>query len=98
MSEKEFQQRIIARAKYSGFEFVYFTWRSDHSPAGFPDLILLKDKTMIVMEIKDTGKQPSPEQYFWLVAFSKVTKHTYLIHPEDEETLVAKLFDSFRGL
>ena len=53
---------------------------------------------MIVAELKDTGKQPSPEQYFWLLAFTKVTKHVYLWHPEDEGCEIADLFDSLRDL
>ena len=93
--EQWFQDRVIQRARICGFEQIYHTFDSRHSPAGFPDLILLQDKTLIVAELKDTGGQPSPEQYFWLLAFSRVTKHVYLWHPEDEDD-IQRLFEEVR--
>ena len=94
--EQWFQDRVIQRARHCGFEQIYHTWDSRHSPAGFPDLILLKGKVMIVAELKDTGKQCSAEQYEWLLAFLKVTKHVYLWYPEDEENEIAELFERLR--
>ena len=86
--EQEFQQRIIELARIAGFEHIYHTFDSRHSPAGFPDLILLKGGRQIVAEVKGDYKgQPTPEQYFWLVEFSKVTKDTYFWRPEDWEEI-----------
>ena len=81
---QEFQQRIIELAKIAGFEYIYHVWRSDNSPAGFPDLILIKEGRQIVAELKGDYKgQPTPEQYFWLIEFLKVTPDTYFWRPED---------------
>lgn len=95
--EQWFQQRVIQRARYCGFEQIYHTWNSRHSPAGFPDLILLKGKVMIVAELKvDKSSSLSPEQYEWLQAFMLVTKHVYLWYLEDEEIKIAELFERLR--
>jgi len=83
ISEAEFQNTVIDLAKRCGFEFIYHTWRSDHSPAGFPDLIILKDGRMIVAELKKVGGQLSAEQYFWLLEFLEVTDDVYLWDEDD---------------
>ena len=76
-AEQGFQQAIIELAMLSGFEHIYHTWDSRNSPAGFPDLIMLKGKRMIVVEVK--VKEPlSAEQYFWLLAFRDITKEVFL--------------------
>ena len=84
MKEKDLQQTVIDLAKRRGFEFIYHTWRSDHSPAGFPDLILLKEGRLVVIELKVGKNNLSPEQYFWLLEFGKVTDDVYVWwDPED---------------
>ena len=87
MKEKDFQQTVIQLAKLRGFEFVYHTWRSDHSPAGFPDLILLKEGRLVVIELKVGKNNLSPEQYFWLLEFSKVTEDVYVWWDTDWDEL-----------
>lgn len=84
--EQQFQQAIIDLARLSGFEHIYHTWDSRNSPAGFPDLIMLKGKRMIIAEIK-VGAPLSAEQYFWLLAFLKITDEVYLWTPEDWEEI-----------
>lgn len=84
-THKQFQQAVIETARHAGFEFVYHTFDSRHSPAGFPDLVMLKEKVMIVAELKIPPDQLKPEQYFWLLAFSMITEHVYLWNPCDED-------------
>jgi len=91
ITEKDWQATVIAQAKVLGYEFIYFTWNSRHSPAGFPDLIILRDGRMIVAELKREGEQPTPEQYFWLLEFLKVTKDVYLWYPSDWDEVVKVL-------
>ena len=83
ISEREFQNTVIDLAKRCGFEFIYHTWNSRHSPAGFSDLVMLKDGRMIVAECKKKGGQLSAEQYFWLLEFLKVTDEVYLWDEDD---------------
>ena len=89
--EQDLQNKIIKLAKVYGYEQIYHTWRSDHSPAGFPDLILLREKRMVVAEIKSEKGILSPEQYFWLCAFRKITKDVYLWKPSDWQELTEVL-------
>lgn len=78
-----------------GSWMVYYTVDARHSPAGFPDLVLLQGSRMVVVELKvwhyiqarDTWRLDGlkPEQYEWLVAFSQITTEVYLWTPEDFE-------------
>lgn len=81
--EEHFQQQIIDLARYRGYDLIYHTHDSRHSPSGFPDLILLKEERMIVAELKVGKNKLSPEQYEWLVAFSKITRDVFVWYPED---------------
>jgi len=61
MSEEELLQSV----KEAGWRFswiVYHTWRSDHSAAGFPDLVLVRRERLLFVELKREGKIPSPAQ------------------------------------
>ena len=76
MTEKEFRQQILDLARLCGW-LCYFTWRSIHSPAGFPDLCMVrenKDGTAMLcfLELKAEGKEPTPAQKEWLDILGKV--------------------------
>jgi hypothetical protein len=82
--EKHFQEQVRWLAKLSGDEFIYHTHDSRNSPAGFPDIIVLREGRMIVAELKREGGQPTPEQYFWLIEFLKMgNTEVYLWYPSD---------------
>ena len=83
--EERFQQRIIELARYKGFDSIYHTHDSRHSPAGFPDLLLLKDQRMIVAELKAGKNNLSAEQYFWLLAFTEITEDVYVWWDNDDD-------------
>jgi len=88
LTEKQFQGQVVHLAKLSGFDFVYHTWNSQHSPAGFPDLIMIKDGCLIVAELKTEKGKLSAEQYFWLLEFRKVpSAEVFLWRPSDWEEL-----------
>ena len=91
MSEKQWQESIVAEARTFGYEEIYHTWDARRSPAGFPDLILLKGKRMIVVEVKKVGGQLSAEQYFWLLAFIRAGAEVYLWDPRDAEEVTRVL-------
>ena len=88
ITEKQFQENIRQLALYLGYDFIYHTHDSRHSPAGFPDLIILRDGRMIVAELKAEGGELTAEQYFWLVEFSKIpSAEIYLWKPSDFESI-----------
>ena len=83
MLEKELDAHIRKLAKLMGFLY-YHTYRSQRSPAGFPDVVLVKPPRTIFAELKsDTGKV-SPEQQTWLDTLAKCPQNeVYLWKPCD---------------
>ena len=67
MLEQEFQQTVIEAAEVHGWLY-YHTHRSDRSPAGFPDLILVRGAVMICLELKSDSKsaKESDAQKEWI--------------------------------
>lgn len=90
-NEKKFQGRVVYLAKLNGFEDIYHTTNSMYSPAGYPDLVMLKGKRMVVVELKMPKGSLTAEQYFWLEAYMKVTPDVYLWYPDDWEEMVEVL-------
>ena len=88
ISHKQFQQQVVHLAKLAGFEQIYHTWNSRHSPAGFPDLVIIKEGRQIVAELKVGDDNLSPEQYFWLLEFAKVKNtEVYVWRPGDNDEI-----------
>ncbi len=59
VSERAFRQQVIDLCHYTGWRY-YFTWTSMHSPAGFPDLILVRGVELIAAELKSERGRLSP--------------------------------------
>ena len=87
LSEKEWQGQVIELARWLNYEFIYHTFDSRHSPAGFPDLIILRDQIMIVAELKSEDGELTAEQYFWLLGFIEITPAVYLWKPSDFDSV-----------
>lgn len=88
ISEKDFRQQVIDLAKLLGWR-VYFTWNSLHSPAGFPDLVLVHEERgqLIFAELKSEKGKTTPAQLEWLTALKRVCKQVYLWRPSDFEQI-----------
>lgn len=71
MKEEEFQAQVIELAKLLGW-MVYHTRDSRRSPAGFPDLILIRGKIGIAAELKVGSRKPTAAQLAWVEAFGRV--------------------------
>lgn len=84
MTEKEFQQQVIDFAKLNGW-LVYFTWSSKHSPAGFPDLVMVHpDKYKVVfVELKVGKNKLTASQEDWIDALCDAGEYVYVWYPED---------------
>lgn len=79
MSERDFARVVIDAAKLLGWR-VYWSWSSVHSPAGFPDLVLVRPPRVVFAELKSErgrlsvwqretidllGQCPGVETYVW---------------------------------
>lgn len=69
MTEKELRTSIVRAAREFGWR-VYFTWSSMHSPAGFPDLCMVRGDRLIFAELKSEKGKVTAEQLGWLEALS----------------------------
>ena len=80
--EGEFMQQVIDLALTLGW-LVYHTHDSRHSPAGFPDLILVRDTRLLAIECKrDDSVEPTEAQWAWLRALGSVkTVASYVATP-----------------
>jgi hypothetical protein len=65
MPESDLRQCVVDTAHLLNW-LVYFTYRSDHSPAGFPDLVLLRNTTILWIELKRSDRaRLQPDQQEW---------------------------------
>lgn len=73
MSEKDLQSRVEQIAGVTGWLF-YHTHRSDRSPAGFPDCVMVRRGRLIFAELKrqTQSAQPTPAQRQWLIRLAEV--------------------------
>lgn len=70
-TEKAWAQVVVDYAELRGW-LVYRTWRSDHSPAGYPDLTMVRGARLVVAELKSQKGKLSPAQTGWLARLGAV--------------------------
>ncbi len=74
---------IIGRWAY------YHTWRSDHSVAGFPDIIAIRGTRLLAIELKSSKGTLTPAQIAWGHTFTETGKVEYYCwYPEDWDEIV----------
>ena len=88
LTERDFNQQICDLARLLGWE-VNRTWLSIHSPAGFPDLVLIRENddntaSLIFAELKAERGKLTEHQAKWLALLSKVPNiGVYVWYPQD---------------
>jgi hypothetical protein len=88
ISETKFQAEIYELAKKFGWLY-YHTHRSDKSPSGFPDCIMLRGQRMIVAELKSQEGIVSETQQQWLNAFAAIHgNEVWVWRPDDFSDIV----------
>ena len=65
ITEKQFEAQVKDLAKIFGWLY-YHTWRSIHSPAGFPDCVMVRPPRLIFAELKSEKGIVSKDQQKWL--------------------------------
>lgn len=87
LSEKQFSRQVCDLARVFGWK-VYKTWISIHSPAGFPDLVLVRPPQLIFAELKSERGKLSLAQAEWIDALGRSGSHqVYIWRPSDFEII-----------
>jgi hypothetical protein len=81
MTERDLQQAVVHVARLYGWR-VYHTWTSIHSNAGFPDLVLVRDGRLVVVELKSDRGVLSPAQDAWLADLRQTPVEVYVWRPD----------------
>lgn len=89
VSEKEFMAEVVKVAKSLGWK-VYHTHDSRKSEAGFPDLVLARDR-VIFAELKTEAGKFSAAQLNWLDALDEAGAVAQRWRPEQWAEIVAEL-------
>src|SRR4030095_3661937 len=93
VTEKALQQTIVAAAKLLNWR-CYHTYDSRKSQPGFPDLCLVKGKSLLFIECKTSSGKLTQKQGDWLVALQAVPG--VLVHvarPNDLDSILEILKD-----
>lgn len=89
--EEQFLQAVRELAELHGW-LCYHTWNSIHSPAGFPDLVLVRPPRIIFAELKVQNRKPTPAQQEWLHQLGNCPQvEVYLWTPADWDTITEVL-------
>jgi hypothetical protein len=70
-TEKQFMEAVIEYARLCGW-LVYHPFDSRRSEAGWPDLAMVRDEILLIVELKTERGRVSKAQQMWLEALSKV--------------------------
>ena len=69
ISEKELSQHVVNLAKMLGWKVARWpTWRPTGTDAGVPDLLLVRDGVILLIELKAASGRLSEAQEAWLEA------------------------------
>lgn len=90
MSERQLQDGLVAAARRLNY-LVYFTWKSIHSPAGFPDLVICGHGKMIFIECKSAKGKPSEPQQEWLRTLREAGQEAFVVTPAEYDLVLADL-------
>ena len=92
LSEKQFQSQVVALARACGW-LCYHTYDSRRSTAGFPDLVMVRER-VVFAELKRDGGRPTIPQSNWLHRLREAGQEAYLWRPADwdaiEKTLIPR--------
>ena len=83
MTEAELQNAVIDLCKLLNIAY-YHTYNSRRSVAGFPDLVLVKDR-IIFVELKSEKGRLSPSQRQWRDDIQGAGGEWWLVRPSDLE-------------
>lgn len=105
-TEKEFQAQVIALAQLCGWRVAHFRpaqnargdWRTPVAGdgAGFPDLVLVRDRVLFVELKTNTGKL-APAQVTWSTTLQAAGAEHHIWRPRDWNEIETKLSRRAQG-
>jgi hypothetical protein len=90
MAEKDLQAHVELLLRSLGWMY-YHTHDSRRSVSGFPDLVALRGRRMVVIELKSQGGKATPEQRQWLKAFAETGVDAYIVYGDAIDELATLL-------
>jgi hypothetical protein len=89
LTEKQFSAQVYELARLFSWRR-YHTWRSKHSPAGFPDEVLVRER-VIFAELKTETGPLSGAQKEWIAALERAGVEVYVWRPHDLDLIAETL-------
>lgn len=90
VTEKDFARALVDLAHLTGW-LLYHTHDSRRSPAGFPDLVLVRALRVVYAELKTARGRVTPDQKVWLHALQQAGQEVHVWRPGDWPDLEAAL-------
>lgn len=90
LSEDEFMRQVVEFAKMCGWR-VYHTHDSRRSESGFPDLILVKGRTILAWELKVEPNTASAAQDAWIDALRHAGVDARVVYPRHWDSIEEEL-------
>ena len=83
LTERQWQQRVVDLAQLRGWRH-FHAYSSRRSPAGWPDLALVRTGRLVLAELKTERGRVRPEQHVWLEQLATVAGvEVHLWRPSD---------------
>ncbi len=91
ISERDFERQVKDVAKL--FSWLYYhTFRSQFSPAGFPDCVLVRgSEPVIYAELKSEGGKLSEPQREWLLSLVRAGERVFVWKPSNLDQIISIL-------
>lgn len=92
-SERQWQEQITDWAARREWLW-YHPHRSEHSPAGFPDLVLCRPPRVVYLELKrnrPSPGHPTADQQEWLDALRESGQEAWCLWPDDFDLMIELL-------
>jgi len=83
LTERAWMRLVTDYAHLRGW-LVYHSWRSDHSPAGYPDLTLVRGERLVFAELKSQRGELTSSQRAWLTDLERVPGVTVAVWRPDD--------------
>src|SRR5262249_36636853 len=85
LTESKFQQMVLGLARLHRWEW-FHVYDSRRSPAGFPDLVLVRERVVFAELKTDTGRLHW-QQRLWQEWLKKAGAEVYIWRPKDWQTI-----------